>query len=97
MIPRYGMVLGNSKQYKCLFINSYFVLFHTVSDIPFGGYFLVSDDRGRKYHDADFLSRWSLTRILRGYLSYVARSGLPMAVISNVGERYLCIGTYLAQ
>ena len=34
MIPRYGMVLGNSKQYKCLFINSYFVLFHTVSGIP---------------------------------------------------------------
>ena len=78
MIPRYGMVLGNSKQYKCRFINSYFVLFHTVSGTPLGRYFLVSDDRGRKYHDADFLSRWSSTRILRRYLSYVARSGLPM-------------------
>ena len=66
------MVLGNSKQYKCRFINSYFVLFHTVSGTPLGRYFLVSDDRGRKYRDADFLTRRTITPILRGYLSYVA-------------------------
>jgi len=38
----------------------------------FGSYFLDDGDRGRKYRDADFLTRRTITPILRGYLSYVA-------------------------